>query len=420
MGKKNIIKYVDLCCGIGGFRLGINEFQKTHSNYKFKCVYAIDIKKDAVDCYNLNFNENLVPNDIFDIDINELPDFDLLCCGFPCQSFSSAGNKHGFNDKRGQVIFKLIEICSIKQPQTIILENVPNIITMLNGSIIKKIIEEFELLNYHLSYKILNSKDFGVPQFRERIYIIGSLNKKIKFKNIKYFDNNVYLNTCIENVEYTDINLRFAIKLLKLHEKSGIYGYKIQDKRGGDKNIHSWDLSYFGKINNKSKELMNQILLERRKKHWSEEKNIIWTDGMPLTFNDIKTFNSDKHLQKMLDNLVELGYLKLEHYKKVINGKKQYIKNSEVGYNICRGKLSFPITKILDPNNICPTLTATDSMKLGIIINNNHIRKLTMKELAQISGFPITFIIPSYVNIYDLFGNTVIPSVINAILDIIF
>jgi hypothetical protein len=84
------IKYIDLCCGIGGFRIGIDMFQKYNPNILFDCVYSADIKKDAIKTYNVNFNENIEPLDIYDIEIENIPEFDLLCAGFPCQSFSSA------------------------------------------------------------------------------------------------------------------------------------------------------------------------------------------------------------------------------------------------------------------------------------------------------------------------------------------
>ena len=111
----------------------------------------------------------------------------------------------------------------------------------------------------------------------------------------------------------------------------------------------------------------------------------------------------------------------LEKHK--INGKRVYIEdpeNNKLGYNICKGKLSFPISNILDPNSITPTLTATDSSKLAVIIDNKFIRKLTNNELKAICGFPKTYKIPNDVDKYDLFGNTVIPPVVESILECIF
>ena len=165
---------------------------------------------------------------------------------------------------------------------------------------------------------------------------------------------------------------------------------------------------------------MKKIMLERRKKHWAKKKKIVWMDGMPLTYAEIKTFNDDDNLLDMLDNLVSKNYLRLEKPKDLINGKRVYKEDSVAGYNICKGKLSFPISKILDPNDVAPTLTATDSNRLAVIINDEIIRKLTPNELKKICGFPNTFIIPEHVNYYNLFGNMATPPVIEAILNLIF
>jgi DNA (cytosine-5)-methyltransferase 1 len=122
----------------------------------------------------------------------------------------------------------------------------------------------------------------------------------------------------------------------------------------------------------------------------------------------------------MLDNLVSKKYLKMEKPKSLVSGKRVYDKNGEIGYNICKGKLSFPITNILDPNSISPTLTATDSNKLAVIIDNKYIRKLNDNELKLLCGFPLSFKIPNDVDKYDLFGNMVVPNVVEAVLNCIF
>ena len=128
------INYIDLCSGIGGFRSAINNYR--NKNIKFNCVLSADIKEDAIKTYNLNFNENNKKTDIYNIDIDKIPKFNLLCAGFPCQPFSSAGNKKGFEDNRGGMIFKILEICKYHKPRTIILENVFNLISLNNGEYI--------------------------------------------------------------------------------------------------------------------------------------------------------------------------------------------------------------------------------------------------------------------------------------------
>ena len=118
--------------------------------------------------------------------------------------------------------------------------------------------------------------------------------------------------------------------------------------------------------------------------------------------------------------MVSKGYLRLEKPKDLINGKREYKESAEEGYNICKGKLSFPISKILDPNDISPTLTATDSHKLAVIVNNKVVRNLNANEMKKICGFPETFIVPTHVNYGDLFGNMATPPVLEAIFRVMF
>jgi DNA (cytosine-5)-methyltransferase 1 len=413
------INYIDLCCGIGGFRIAIENYQKKNKNLKFNCVLSSDIKDDAIRTYNLNFNEDNKKLNIFDI--NEMDKFDLLCAGFPCQPFSSAGNKKGFEDDRGGIIFKIIEICKKYKPKNIILENVSNLLIIENGKPLKKICNEFNNIGYYVSYKKLNAIDFGIPQNRERLFIVCSLEKEINLDKIKYDNPTNKLNSIIDyTAKYTDIEPNFANNILNLHSQTPLFGYKMQDKRGGKNNIHSWDIGINGVLTINERNLMNKIMTERRKKHWAEKKGIIWMDGMPLTFDEISTFINDTNLKKMLDNLVDKKYLRLEKPKNLISGKRIYDEAGELGYNICKGKLSFPITNILDPNSTSPTLTATDSNKLAVIIDDIFIRKLNDNELKLLCGFPLSYKIPRNVDKFDLFGNMVIPNVVEKVLECIF
>ena len=166
VGKE--IRYIDLCSGIGGFRVAL-ESMKT---IKVTCVLSADIKQDALDTYNLNFGENNSAKDIYTLKNEEIDPFDLLCAGFPCQPFSSAGQKKGFADTRGGMIFKIVDICKYHTPQYVVLENVYNLITLEKGSCISRIRDLFVDIGYSVKYKKLNSRDFGCPQSRERVYIV--------------------------------------------------------------------------------------------------------------------------------------------------------------------------------------------------------------------------------------------------------
>ena len=409
------IKYIDLCSGIGGFRIALESIDNINS----QCVLSADIKQDAIDTYNLNFNENNKITDIYTLNNEDIKPFDLLCAGFPCQPFSSAGQKKGFSDKRGGMIFKIIDICKYHKPRFVVLENVYNLMTLEKGNCIKKIRQLFEDIGYNVNYKKLNSSNFGCAQSRERVYIVCTKDNTFNFEDIKYKPK-VTLNSIIDYTnKETTIDPSFSKKILQLHKESPVFGCKIGDKRGGKNNIHSWDIGHNGIISTEEKELMKQIMLNRRKKHWAKKKNIVWMDGMPLTYDEIKTFYENDNLKNMLDNLVSKKYLRLEKPKDLVDGKRKYKEESPEGYNICKGKLSFPISKILDPNDISPTLTATDSHKLAMIIDENTIRNLSSTEMKKMCGFPDSFIVPNHVNYGDLFGNMATPPVIKEIFEVL-
>lgn len=169
-----IYKTIDLFAGIGGIRLG---FEKTG---RCENVFSAEIDTNACLTYLNNFGEN-PQTDITKLTmgkIKSLQDFDILLAGFPCQTFSIAGVKKGFEDSRGQLFFDIAKILQIKKPQAFLLENVKGLLNHERGNTLKTILKILtEDLNYRVSYQILNSKDFGVPQNRERIYIAGFKNK---------------------------------------------------------------------------------------------------------------------------------------------------------------------------------------------------------------------------------------------------
>jgi DNA (cytosine-5)-methyltransferase 1 len=406
------LTYVDLFAGIGGFRYGIELFQQAYPHYSFKCIKTADIKKHAIKTYNHNFHETNSECDVRTI--KNLPYFDILCAGFPCQPFSSAGKKEGLNDKgRGDLIYEVIRICKESIPQYIILENVSNIENIEKGETLKEIIGEFETIGYNVTYVAINSSEVGLAQDRKRIFIVGSRSNKPSITVRQHTPNRIR-DIIDESDQNTSLPEVFLKKLLSL-PKERLIGKSIKDKRGGDSNIHSWDIDFHGKISERQKNLLNTILLERRKKKWASEKDIKWMDGIPLSFKDIQSFLAYDGLQGDLDDLVEKKYLTLEYPKDSINGKRIQNTKLDIGYNIAKGKLSFPISKILHPAELSPTLTATDSSKLAVFVKNT-VRQLNETELKRLCGFPDSFSLPQGVNKYDLFGNMVCPPVITEIL----
>lgn len=164
----NSFRFIDLFAGIGGIRLG---FESVGGH----CVFSSEFDKDACKTYEANFGEH-PSGDITKIDAKDIPDFDILLGGFPCQAFSIIGKKEGFaNETSGTLFFDIERILKEKCPPAFMLENVRNLTAHDNGNTFRIIREHLEKLGYHVYAKVLNALDFGVPQKRERIIIVGFL-----------------------------------------------------------------------------------------------------------------------------------------------------------------------------------------------------------------------------------------------------
>ena len=174
---RNNIKFIDLFCGIGGIRLGMD-------SQGFKCVFSSDINAECQRTYNENFGENPF-GDITQIDEKSIPDHDILCAGFPCQPFSISGKQKGFDDTRGTLFFDICRILNKKKPSVVFLENVKHLVHHNGGKTLQTILDKLEDLGYSVSWRVLNGADYGVPQNRERIIIIGSLNGKFDFDKLQ-------------------------------------------------------------------------------------------------------------------------------------------------------------------------------------------------------------------------------------------
>jgi len=215
----NKLKFIDLCSGIGGFHFGLK---------KLKCILACDINKFCRESYETNFNIKC-KEDIFDLNVNELCNFDILCAGFPCQPFSSAGLKKGMKDDRSKVYDKILNIILEKQPKIVLLENVKNLLIINKGEVIKEIISDLEKLNYNVSYGLLNTANFGLAQNRERVYFICT-NKNIydisfNFNNLKTMNIRKNLKDIIDfnNKEYIEEDKYVLIESNKVNtQKSGL------------------------------------------------------------------------------------------------------------------------------------------------------------------------------------------------------
>lgn len=165
------IKYIDLFCGIGGFRIAATQvFEKI--GIRSKCIFSSDFDPYAQKAYFENFGDFLF-SDITKIDASLIPDHDLLFAGFPCQPFSIIGNGKGFLDMRGSLFFDIVRIIKTKRPKAFILENVKRLVSHKKGQTFKQIIASLQELGYSVEYKILNALNYGLPQKRERVFIVG-------------------------------------------------------------------------------------------------------------------------------------------------------------------------------------------------------------------------------------------------------
>lgn len=225
--KVSRFKFIDLFAGIGGIRIGF----ETNGG---ECVFTSEWDKPAQRTYQENFGE-LPHGDITKINPMEIPNFDILLAGFPCQPFSQAGLKRGFEDTRGTLFFNIAQIVKHHKPSVVFLENVRNLATHDKGKTLKVIVSTLEDMGYKVYHKVLNAKDFGLPQNRARIYIVG-------FKNAVdfVFPEPQKIQTKVGQILEENVDSKYTIsdKLWAGHkrrkkehrEKGNGFGYSLFDK----------------------------------------------------------------------------------------------------------------------------------------------------------------------------------------------
>lgn len=167
------MKFIDVCAGIGGFRMALE-------SYGHECVYTIEYNKDAIKALNTLWDfkpEEAWFDDMYQLDYSTIPDFDVLCGGFPCAKFSVAGDRQGFEseDPRAKVFFELMKIAEIKKPKYLFFENVKGLLSHDNGRSFRTILNKMDELGYDAEWQLVNAKDFGYPVIRERVFTIGHL-----------------------------------------------------------------------------------------------------------------------------------------------------------------------------------------------------------------------------------------------------
>ena len=215
------VKYIDLFCGIGSFHYS---FEKLG----FKCVMASDIYKPAKDTYKENYGMDIL-DDICKINPSDIEDYDILCAGFPCQPFSQAGHHKGFEDSRGTMFSQVMRFVKQNVPKIVVLENVQALLNHDEGKSFLKIKTELESEGYNVLYKVLKCSDYGIPQMRKRLFIVGF--KNVEVNNLeKFFDLDDYKKTTTLT-EYLGQNFK----------KDTAYTLRCGGKKSPINDRHNWD-----------------------------------------------------------------------------------------------------------------------------------------------------------------------------------
>jgi len=417
MQKK--FKFIDLFSGVGGFRIPLEKLGG-------KCVAYSEIDKNAIDVYKNNFNTN---SEVFLGDITKIkkiPKTDLVVGGVPCQAWSVAGKKKGFNDPRGKLWKDCIQLVKKNKPKAFIFENVKGLYDPRNKGSLELIISEFRKSGYDVFHKVLNAYDFGLPQNRDRLFIVGiRADIKLDFNFPIPTDNHKPLTKIIDNLDIKSIHLK-----KKKFIPKNLFGEKIPfsrnrfqkddelndffifcDTRDGHTTIHSWDLIKTSQI---EKKICLAILKNRRKKIYGE-----W-DGNPLSFKSIKDIVKETNIRN-LKSLIKKNIL---------------IQEEDGRYELMNTKNSAGINGIyrvfLPQSDIFATITATENRDfiatksitgknpeeykkkfIKEIYSKNNYRLLSGRESGRLQGFPDDFKIhPNDKIAKKQFGNAVPTNVV--------
>lgn len=294
--------FIDLFAGIGGFRLGLNRIGGD-------CLAFSEKANDAIQAYCDNYQEKESFN-LGDITkIKELPHHDLLTGGVPCQSWSIAGKNLGFDDDRGQLWNDTIYLLNQAKPKVFMFENVKGLIDPRNQEAFEYILNRIKEAGYYANYYLVNSFDYGVPQARVRVFLIG-------FKN-KVFAEKFKLPEPIKNHEELTLSKILGLKHKKIKNESFVFTsnagfnnyFMLNDLRNGEATIHSWDIL---DTTQRQKNICQILLTNRRKKIYGP------LDGNPLSLEHFQKIDASVN-QEELDGLVKLKIFKEELYSFTLN-----------------------------------------------------------------------------------------------------
>lgn len=225
---------------VASFFAGVGGIDIAFENAGFDVIWANEFDKYAADTYRLNFNNELIVDDIRNIEAKDIPDFDVMIGGFPCQAFSVAGYRKGFDDERGNLFFELERIFTEKKPKVIFLENVKNLVGHDGGNTFRVILERLKNAGYHVKKEVLNACDYGnLPQNRERIYIVAFLDEKA-YKEFE-FPEPIELTHTLK--DYIDYDVKQDDKYYYTKESCGFYDELVKNVKSSD-TTYQWRRVY--------------------------------------------------------------------------------------------------------------------------------------------------------------------------------
>lgn len=417
--------FVDLFAGIGGFRLGLESIGGN-------CIASSEINKNALDVYGQNWPDDPSDHNLGDIcEIKSLPAHDLLVGGVPCQSWSIAGKNRGIDDPRGKLWNEVIRLLHVSQPTAFLFENVKGLIDPRHREALQYLVDSFSEVGYDVYYRLLNAYDYGVPQNRNRIFIVGIKKgmQRVPFvwpapvahtPRLHEILDDIEVNTAVSTPLPLQRNL-FGERINVQRNRLTPAGSKnkffiLTDIRNGATSIHSWDI--YDNISEREKTICLTLLKNRRKSQYGPK------DGNPLSL---------QHLQQLIPDLVETELQTLVD-KNVLRYYPEQDK-----YEFFNRKLSGGIDGVyrvyLPSSTFFPTLMASGTLDFVAtidvqgeseeayrtnfveqVLNQKKYRSLKPVEMARLQGFPNEFVLhENEAKNTQLFGNSVAVPVVRAI-----
>ena len=391
------IKYFSMFSGIGGFEYGLQQ-----SKYDFENVGFSEIDKYAVSIYERHYPNHTNYGDATKINTKNLQDFEFLIGGFPCQAFSIAGKRKGFNEARGTLFFEIARVLKDKRPKYFLLENVKGLLSHEGGTTLQTIFEVLDELGYDVSWAIYNSKDYGVPQNRERIFIKGYFRGECGQEVLSVPRVNKSVNEVMSNTYY-------GVRAGRVHKEEEIMNtLTCQGQNGGGSQL---------------------IQLNNDKKH-SQGSRIYDDSGLAVTLN--AAGNNNYYSINKVDNIRQNG----KSQRGIVYNHNGLSPTQMAGQYKDHIKIVQPILtpgrlkkrqngrRMKDDGEPMFTLTAQD--KHGIY-DGMTVRKLTPVECERLQGFPDNWTkygkdgeLISDAQRYKCCGNAVTTTVITAIVDEMF